>query len=191
MRAVRDAGYRTSLFGKAHLHPHRGDLRDRAPLLRALRAGRRRRGGRAARERPVALQPDRPVGAGGRLRGVQADLRDRPRRQGVGRPALAAAARALPRRLRRPPGRRAPAGASRPTTLDVLGELRRPARAVGRAGAYASRYDPATMPPPRAADRGSAGRPRGVLDAAASRPPSRSSPATSPGCGPTTPATSR
>ena len=29
-QAVRDAGYRTSLFGKAHLHPHRGDLRPAA-----------------------------------------------------------------------------------------------------------------------------------------------------------------
>jgi arylsulfatase len=35
MRAVRDAGYSTSLFGKTHLHPHRGDLRDREHLLRA------------------------------------------------------------------------------------------------------------------------------------------------------------
>ena len=35
MRAVRDAGYRTSLFGKTHLHTH-GDLRDGVPLLRSL-----------------------------------------------------------------------------------------------------------------------------------------------------------
>lgn len=28
MQAVRDAGYRTSLFGKTHLHPHQGDLRE-------------------------------------------------------------------------------------------------------------------------------------------------------------------
>ena len=35
MRAIRDLGYRTSLFGKTHLHPHRGDLRDRAHLLNA------------------------------------------------------------------------------------------------------------------------------------------------------------
>ncbi len=33
MRAVRDLGYRTSLFGKTHLHPHFGDLRDREHLL--------------------------------------------------------------------------------------------------------------------------------------------------------------
>ena len=33
MRAIRDLGYRTSLFGKTHLHPHRGDLRERAHLL--------------------------------------------------------------------------------------------------------------------------------------------------------------
>ena len=35
MRAIRDLGYRTSLFGKTHLHPHRGDLRERAHLLHA------------------------------------------------------------------------------------------------------------------------------------------------------------
>ena len=35
MRAVRDAGYRTSVFGKIHLHPHRGDLRDREDLVRS------------------------------------------------------------------------------------------------------------------------------------------------------------
>jgi len=35
MQAVRDAGYRTSLFGKTHLHPHGGDLRDREHLLHA------------------------------------------------------------------------------------------------------------------------------------------------------------
>ena len=35
MRAIRDLGYRTSLFGKTHLHPHLGDLRDREYLLNA------------------------------------------------------------------------------------------------------------------------------------------------------------
>ena len=33
MQAVRDAGYRTSLFGKTHLHPHNGDLREREDLM--------------------------------------------------------------------------------------------------------------------------------------------------------------
>ena len=33
MQAVERAGYRTSLFGKTHLHPHEGDLRDREPLM--------------------------------------------------------------------------------------------------------------------------------------------------------------
>jgi choline-sulfatase len=36
MRSLRDAGYATSVFGKTHLHPHLGDLRDREPLLNAL-----------------------------------------------------------------------------------------------------------------------------------------------------------
>ena len=35
MQAVRDAGYRTSLFGKTHLHPHSGDLREREELMNA------------------------------------------------------------------------------------------------------------------------------------------------------------
>ena len=35
MRTIRDLGYRTSLFGKTHLHPHQGDLRDREHLLQA------------------------------------------------------------------------------------------------------------------------------------------------------------
>lgn len=33
MRDIRDLGYRTSMFGKTHLHPHRGDLREREHLL--------------------------------------------------------------------------------------------------------------------------------------------------------------
>jgi len=33
MNALRDAGYRTSLFGKIHLYPHHGDLREREDLL--------------------------------------------------------------------------------------------------------------------------------------------------------------
>ncbi len=35
MQAVRAAGYRTSLFGKTHLHPHNGDLREREGLMNA------------------------------------------------------------------------------------------------------------------------------------------------------------
>jgi len=35
MQSVRNAGYRTSLFGKTHLHPHNGDLRDREDLMNA------------------------------------------------------------------------------------------------------------------------------------------------------------
>jgi arylsulfatase len=35
MQAVEQAGYRTSLFGKTHLHPHEGDLRDRVHLMHA------------------------------------------------------------------------------------------------------------------------------------------------------------
>lgn len=33
MRALRDAGYHTSVFGKTHLHPHVGDIRDRRDLV--------------------------------------------------------------------------------------------------------------------------------------------------------------
>ena len=35
MQAVQEAGYRTSLFGKTHLHNHKGDLRDREHLMHA------------------------------------------------------------------------------------------------------------------------------------------------------------
>ncbi len=35
MQALERAGYRTSLFGKTHLHPHEGDLRDRLHLMHA------------------------------------------------------------------------------------------------------------------------------------------------------------
>ena len=35
MQALRAAGYRTSLFGKTHWHPHRGDIREREHLLHA------------------------------------------------------------------------------------------------------------------------------------------------------------
>ena len=35
MQAIRNAGYRTSLFGKTHLHPHGGDLREREDLMHA------------------------------------------------------------------------------------------------------------------------------------------------------------
>lgn len=35
MQSVREAGYRTSLFGKTHLHPHKGDLRDQEHLMHA------------------------------------------------------------------------------------------------------------------------------------------------------------
>ncbi|MGQ0485316.1 MAG: sulfatase family protein [Hyphomicrobiales bacterium] len=33
MQAIQAAGYRTSLFGKTHLHPHEGDIRDRHSLV--------------------------------------------------------------------------------------------------------------------------------------------------------------
>ena len=35
MQGLRNAGYATSVFGKTHLHPHTGDLRDREHLLHA------------------------------------------------------------------------------------------------------------------------------------------------------------
>ena len=33
MKAIKAAGYQTSLFGKTHFHPHKGDLRDRLALM--------------------------------------------------------------------------------------------------------------------------------------------------------------
>lgn len=39
MQAIEAAGYETSLFGKTHLHPHEGDIRDREHLLRKYGLG--------------------------------------------------------------------------------------------------------------------------------------------------------
>lgn len=36
MKAVAASGYRTSLIGKTHLHPHSGDLREREPFMHVL-----------------------------------------------------------------------------------------------------------------------------------------------------------
>lgn len=35
MKAIQEAGYRTSIFGKTHLHHHKGDLRDREYLMKS------------------------------------------------------------------------------------------------------------------------------------------------------------
>ncbi|MBO0993304.1 sulfatase family protein [Bacillus sp. SD088] len=35
MKAIQEAGYRTSIFGKSHLHRHKGDLRDREYLMKS------------------------------------------------------------------------------------------------------------------------------------------------------------
>ncbi|WP_062105943.1 sulfatase family protein [Bacillus niameyensis] len=35
MKAIQEVGYRTSIFGKTHLHRHRGDLRDREYLMKS------------------------------------------------------------------------------------------------------------------------------------------------------------
>jgi choline-sulfatase len=35
MRSIREAGYSTSVFGKTHLHPHKGDLRENAEIVHA------------------------------------------------------------------------------------------------------------------------------------------------------------
>jgi len=33
IKAIKEVGYQTSLFGKTHFHPHKGDLRDRLPFM--------------------------------------------------------------------------------------------------------------------------------------------------------------
>jgi choline-sulfatase len=164
MRAVRDAGYRTSLFGKAHLHPHRGDLRDRAPLLQALGldvvdevAGPRA----SARSRSNLTDLWEQAGV---YEPFKRDLRDRlDGKAWVARPSplplelypdvyvgrqAAAHLRALP--------------PDQPWMCWV--SFGGPHEPWDAPEPYASRYDPSTMPPPRELVEDPPERPRGVLD---------------------------
>jgi choline-sulfatase len=164
MRAVRDAGYRTSLFGKTHLHPHRGDLRDREDLVRSWGldyvdeiAGPRA----AARSRSNLTDIWEEAGV---YEAYRADLRERyANKAWVARPS--------------------------PLPLELYGDVYVGQQAAAHLRAYtseepwccwvsfggphepwdvpepyASRYDPASMPAPIRANDDGHDRPRGLLD---------------------------
>lgn len=76
-RIVADAGYRTSLFGKTHLHPHEGDLRERVHLLhgQGFHEVDEVTGPRASAD--VASSMTEAWAARGALEDYRADLRER------------------------------------------------------------------------------------------------------------------
>ena len=164
MAAIRDAGYRTSLFGKTHLHPHRGDLRDRVELMHryGLADVDETPGPRAAAVVRCNMTEQ------WEQRGVWQAYRDDYEQRFVNKPHVV-----------RPS----------PLPLDAYYDCYVGARAADYLRAYdrdepwfcwvsfggphepwdtpepyASLYDPSAMPLPRAAPRSAAGRPRGVLD---------------------------
>ena len=171
MRAVRDAGYSTSVFGKTHLHAHSGDLRDREPLVRAYGLD----------------HVDEITGPRASAR-TASNLTDLWREAGI----LDEFMRDLEDRLEHRPWESRPS----PVPLELYPDVY-----VGQQAArylraqtvskpwfcwvsfggphepwdapepYASRYDPATMPPP--IERGEAGhdRPKGLLDKRLARDP--------------------
>jgi choline-sulfatase len=164
MRAIRDAGYATSVFGKTHLHPQSGDLRDREHLVRAYgldhvdeisgpRSSARGRSNLTERWRAAGVYGD-----------YKRDLRDR----FVNKPWVA-----------RPS----------PVPLELYADVYVGQQAAAHLRAYsgdepwfawvsfggphepwdapepyASRYDPAAMPPPVLPEEDSHPRPRGLLD---------------------------
>ena len=92
MRAVREAGYRTSLFGKTHLNHAGDDLRERAHLLTDAGHRRRLRDGGAAAVRHNAVTHDRRVGVTGHLGRLPARLRGALCQQATRGPAVPARA---------------------------------------------------------------------------------------------------
>jgi arylsulfatase len=164
MRAVRDAGYRTSLFGKTHLHPHRGDLRDREDLVRSwgLDHVDEIAGSRAA-PRCRSNLTDRWEEAGV-YEAYRADLRDRyATKPWVARPSP------LPLELYADVyvGQQAAAylrtyAGNQPWCCWV--SFGGPHEPWDAPEPYASLYDPASMPEPIRAHDDGHDRPRGLLD---------------------------
>jgi arylsulfatase len=164
MRAIRDAGYGTSVFGKTHLHPHRGDLRDRESLIQAYGLD----------------VVDEIAGPRASIR-CRSNLTDAWERAGV----YEAYKSDLHERLATKPWVARPS----PLPLELYPDVYVPRQAaaylrryedrrpwfcwVSFGGphepwdapeSYASRYDPAAMPDPVQAVRGTHERPRGLLD---------------------------
>lgn len=164
-QSVRDAGYATSVFGKTHLHPHTGDLRDREHLLHQW-----------------GLDHVDEIGGPRAMTRVSCRLTDLWKEAGV----LEAYREDLASRYREKPWVVRPS----PVPLELYADVYVGARArdhlrsyreqrpwmcwVSFSGPhepwdtpppYAGRFDPASMPPPLQADRRSrTDRPRGGLD---------------------------
>ena len=104
MRAVREAGYRTSLFGKTHLNHAGDDLRERAHLLTAqgIDDVYETVGAAAVRQDPVAH--DRGVAIAGHLGCLPARLRGAFCQQATPGPSLSPGLRTLLRHPRGPEG---------------------------------------------------------------------------------------
>ena len=164
MRAIREAGYGTSVFGKTHLHVQSGDLREREHLVKAYGldyvdeiAGPRA----SARSRSNLTDKWRDAGV---LEEYKRDLEDRlTNRPWVARPS--------PVPLELYPdvyvGQQAAAHLRAQTGTKpwfCWVSFGGPHEPWDAPEPYASRYDPAAMPPPvEAADDGHE-RPRGLLD---------------------------
>jgi choline-sulfatase len=171
MQAVRAAGYRTSLFGKTHLHPHVGDLRDREHLMHAY-----------------GLDDVDEIGGPRASAWVRSHMTDLWERHGLWEAYRADYAD----RFKNKPW------VVRPSTLgyefyldtyvgtQAANYLEHYDRAepwccwVSFGGPhepwdtpepYASKYDPAAMPPPAPVPQSAAKRPQGALDAKLAKPP--------------------
>ena len=164
MQRVRAAGYRTSLFGKTHLHPHQGDLREREGLMNAYglddvdEIGGPRASARVLSHMTAAWQ------AAGVWEAYRADYEERFRdKPHMVRPSPLGLEHYADAYV----GQRA---------LQYIEDYDRaeswccwvsfggPHEPWDAPEPYASLCDPATMPPPRAAPAGSEHRPRGDLD---------------------------
>ena len=118
MRAIRDLGYRTSMFGKTHLHPHRGDLREREHLINAYGLDDVDEIGGPRASAAVMSHMTQDVGGEGTPRELSGGLPGAVRQQAPCRAPVRAAARGLRGRLRRPAHEGVPAS---PTTATSRG----------------------------------------------------------------------
>lgn len=164
MRAIREAGYSTSVFGKTHLHPHTGDLRDREDLVQAYGLDHVDEiAGPRASARCRSNLTDRWEEAGV-YQAYKDDLRDRyATKPWIARPsplplelyADVYVGRQASDYLRRYEG-------AKPWFCWV--SFGGPHEPWDAPEPYASRYDPADMPPPVQPPRDEHDRPRGWLD---------------------------
>ena len=191
MRTIRDLGYRTSLFGKTHLHPHRGDLREREHLLDAYGLDDVDEIGGPRASAMVMSHLTAGWEAKGLLEAYREDCKERfSNKPHVVRPSVLPL-RGLHRRLRGAAGEALPRELRPGRTLVLLGELRWPARTLGRARALRQHVRPGGHARPRAPARRRPSPPQGPPRSTDGASTVRSSiRATKRPCAPTTPATS-